>query len=290
MNFVLTTDSAADIPRSLAKEAGIGLINYTFDLNGQSLIDDGGQSLSYDDFYKDLEKGGTSKTSAINTAEFIDFFTPYLKEGRDLVHVSLSSALSSTYNQALVAKASLEEAYPQRKIYIIDSLMASCGMALLVDKLKSLRDKAHSAEEAYTWAEDNKFKINGWYTSTDLSHFVRGGRISAPAGWLGGVLNICPIMTIDKEGILGIDRVIRSKKKALKALKDIFFDLAKQDEKVIIVHCMIEETAQALYDDLLKENPDLEGKIRMARIGTTIGSHTGPYAMGIFFWGGEDRK
>ena len=129
-------------------------------------------------------------------------FRKFLEQGLDVLHVTLSSGISGTINSALVAKANLEEEFPNRKIYVVDSLAASSGFGLLMDKLADLRDQGKTIDEVYQWAEENKRRVNHWFFSTDLTFYIKGGRVSKTSGIVGGILGICPLLNVNSEGKL----------------------------------------------------------------------------------------
>ena len=167
-----------------------------------------------------MEDGATTKTSQINSDEFEEYFEKMLIEGKDVVHVSLSSGISGVVNSAMIAKENLKEKYPDRNIYVVDSLGASSGYGLFMDKLADFRDEGMSAAELYEWAQNNRLKLHHWFFSTDLKYYVRGGRISKAAGFFGGALNICPLLNMDSEGRLIPRTKVRTKKKVIQAIVD----------------------------------------------------------------------
>ena len=137
-----------------------------------------------------MAAGADTKTSQVNAEEFEEYFEPFLKAGKDILHVTLSSGLSGVINSAMIAKESLEERYPDRRILIVDSLGASSGYGLLMDKLADLRDEGKSLDEVFRFAEKHRLNVHHWFFSTDLKFYVKGGRISKTAGAIGGVLNM----------------------------------------------------------------------------------------------------
>ena len=158
--------------------------------------DDLGQSVPFKEFYQMMRDGAMTKTSQVGVGEYEDFFEGFLKEGLDILHVALSSGISGTFNSAVLAAQDLRERYPDRKIYIIDSLAASSGFGLLMDKLADLRDSGMGIDELREWAETNKLKCNHWFFTTDLTYLIRGGRVSKAAGMIGQLLNICPLLNV----------------------------------------------------------------------------------------------
>lgn len=290
MTYVITTDSSVDVGRQHLDEIGIEVINYTYELNEDIFEDNGEKSQSYDEFYDILDMPASSgKTSAINTLEYIEFFKNHLESGNDIVHVMLSSGLSSSYNNACLAKTELEQSYPENKIYIVDSKLASSAVALLVDKLVLLKDEGMSCEELYEWAEENKYFVHAIFTSTDLTHFVRGGRLSEPVGSIGGMLNICPLMRIDKEGKLTIDKVIRTPKKAYASALKCMDKLRIKGTPIYVNHAKNYDDFDYFTNKLEKSLPEIDISSSFARVGTTIGVHTGPKTICLFFWSNESR-
>lgn len=290
MTYVITTDSSVDVGRQHLDEIGIEVINYTYELNEDIFEDNGEKSQSYDEFYDILDMPDSSgKTSAINTLEYIEFFKSHLESGNDIVHVMLSSGLSSSYNNACLAKTELEQSYPENKIYIVDSKLASSAVALLVDKLVLLKEEGKTCEEVYEWAEENKYFVHAIFTSTDLTHFVRGGRLSAPVGSIGGMLNICPLMRIDKEGKLTIDKVIRTPKKAYASALKCMDKLRIKGTPIYVNHAKNYDDFDYFTNKLEKSLPEIDISSSFARVGTTIGVHTGPKTICLFFWSNESR-
>lgn len=214
--FILSCCSTADLTKAHFAERGIAYICFHYELDGKPYRDDLGESMAFADFYRAMANGADTKTSQINVAEFEEYFEPFLKEGKDILHVCLSSGISGVYNSARLAKNLLEEKYPDRKIFLVDSLGASSGYGLLMDKLADLRDEGRSIEEVHLWAEENKNRLQSWFFSTDLTFFVKGGRISKTSGFVGSMLNICPLMHVDQNGKLIPMQKIRTKKKPLK--------------------------------------------------------------------------
>ena len=236
-----------------------------------------------------MRNGADTKTSQISMGEFIDYFEPMLKEGKDVIHLSLSSGISGVVNSARLAQEELMESYPERKLIIIDSLAASSGYGLLLDRLADLRDEGMGIEELAAWTEEHKLELNHWFFTTDLTYLIRGGRVSKAAGLVGGMLNICPLMNVDNMGRLTARSKIRGKSKVIQACFAKMQELAKDREnysgKCYICSSDCMEDAKALAD-LVEENfPGLNGKVEHYSIGTTIGAHTGPGTVALFFWG-----
>ena len=194
-------------------------------------------------------------------------------------------------NSALVARDTLQEQYPDRKIYIMDSLAASSGYGLLMDKLADLRDEGRSISEVYEWALANRLKLNHWFFSTDLTFYIKGGRISKASGFIGGMLNICPLLNVNHLGQLIPRYKIRTKRKVISAVVDKMEECIEEGRdysgKCYISNSACYEDARAVADLIEERFPQLNGKVLINSIGTTIGSHTGPGTVAVFFWGKE---
>ena len=288
-NYILSCCSTADLTKEHFRKRNISYICFHFELNGKEYLDDLGESIPFDKFYQAMVDGADTKTSQVNVEEFMTYFESFLKEGKDIVHVTLSSGISGTYNSACIAKNELMEKYPDRKIYIIDSLNASSGYGLFMDKLADLRDDDMSAEELVAWAEENKLHCHAWFFSSDLTFFVKGGRVSKTSGFVGNLLNICPLLNVSFEGKLVPRFKIRTKKKAIVAIVDKMVELAENAAdyhgKCYISNSACQEDAEAVAALIKSKFPNIDGEIVINSVGTTIGSHTGPGTVALFFWG-----
>lgn len=289
--YIISCCSTADLSKEHFTNSNIHYICFHYFLDGKPYADDLGQSMPFDKFYEAMANGADTKTSQINMEEFVEYFEPFLQEGKDIIHLTLSSGISGVYNSAMLAKEELAEKYPDRKIYIIDSLAASSGYGLLMDKLADLRDEGMDIDTLAKWAEDNRLKLNHWFFSTDLTFYVKGGRISKAAGAIGGMLNICPLLNVDLEGRLIPRQKIRTKKKVITAIAEKMKELAENgtdyNGKCYISQSACYEDARAVADLVEAAFPHLNGKVEINSIGTTIGSHTGPGTVALFFWGQE---
>lgn len=287
--FILSCCSTADLTKEHFIQRNIHYICFHFELDGKQYPDDLGESIPFPDFYKAMQQGADTKTSQVNVTEFEEYFEPFLKQGKDVLHVTLSSGISGTYNSANIAKDSLLEKYPDRKIYILDSLTASSGFGLLVDKLADMRDEGKDIDEVYHWAMENRLKLQTWFFSTDLTFYVKGGRVSKTSGFVGNLLNICPLLNMDSQGKLIPRQKIRTKRKVIQAIVEQMEQFAENgfdyDGKCYISHSACIEDAKAVAALIEERFPNLNGKVEINDIGTTIGSHTGPGTVALFFWG-----
>lgn len=290
-DFILSCCSTADLSKEHFEERNVHYICFHYELDGKQYFDDLGVSMSFDDFYNAMKNGADTKTSQINEQEFEEYFEPILQAGKDILHVCLSSGITGVINSANIAKETLLEKYPNRKIYIIDSLAASSGFGLLMDKLADLRDEGMNIEEIYAWAEANKRKLHHWFFSSDLTFFVKGGRVTKTAGFVGGLLNICPLLNVDYQGKLIPRYKIRTKKKVIRAIVEQMEkhaeDGVEYSGKCYISQSACYEDAKAVAELIESKFPKLNCKVLINNIGTTIGSHTGPGTVALFFWGDE---
>ena len=290
-DYILSCCSTADLSKEHFDRRGIHYVCFHYMLNEVSYPDDLGQSIAFEDFYRMMTEGADTKTSQVNVAEFIDYFTPFLKEGKDILHVSLSSGLSGSVNSARTAAEMLSEEYPDRKIYVVDSLGASSGYGLIMETLADMRDEGKSLDELHDWIEANKLRLHHWFFSTDLTFYVKGGRISKASGFFGTMLNICPLLNMDNLGRLIPREKIRTKKKVIKTIVDRMEECADDgldySGKCFISQSACVEDAKAVAALVEERFPKLNGKVEINYIGTTIGSHTGPGTVALFFWGKE---
>ncbi len=288
-SYVITCCSTVDLPKEYFEQNNIPYACYHYILDGEEYLDDLGQSVPYDEFYRRIDGGSMPTTSQINISEFMAFFEPFLQEGKDILHLSMSSGISGTCNSAMNAKEELLAKYPDRTIKVVDSLAASSGYGLLLDKLVEMRDAGKSLEEVYLFAEDNKLKLQHWFFSTDLTHFKRGGRISATAATLGNILNLCPLMNVDYVGKLIVRQKIRGKKKVIAEIVNKMIELAEGGKdyngKCFISCSACEDDARKVADLVEETFPNLNGKVEINSIGAVIGAHTGPGTVALFFWG-----
>lgn len=289
--YIISCCSTADLTEEHFLQRDIHYICFHYELNGVSYPDDLGKSMSFPDFYAAMANGADTKTSQINTDEFCQYFEGFLKDGYDILHVCLSSGISGVVNSASVAKEELSEKYPDRKIIIVDSLGASSGYGLIMDKLADLRDEGMGIEDLADWLEKNKLKLHHWFFSTDLTFYIKGGRVSKTAGTVGTILNICPLLNMDNLGRLIPRFKIRGKKKVINAIVDKMIENADggtdYSGKCYISNSACYEDARAVADLVEKNFPHLNGHVEINNIGTTIGSHTGPGTVALFFWGKE---
>lgn len=285
MGIKIITDSACDLSREYIDNNNIGLLSLVLNLNEKLIKDDLGKTLSYKDFYEQMRKGATPSTSQVNAHEFEEEFIKHVKNGDSIICITLSSALSGTFNSANIAKNNIIEEYPEAKIELVDSLSVSMGQGLLVLKACEMRDKGLSVEEIVTWIEENKRKIIHSFVVDSLNHLKRGGRISATTAAIGGLLNIKPALHIDDDGKVMQGEKIKGKKKVLKFLANEVKEKAinSENETLYICHGDCLEDAETLKNMILEEVKFKN--IVINYVGNVIGAHAGPGVLAVLFLG-----
>ena len=290
-NYVLSCCSTADLTKEHFEARDIRYICFHYQLNGVEYPDDLGQTIPFPEFYKAMAEGADTKTSQINISEYLEYFDAFLSQGLDVLHVTLSRGISGTYNSAADAARICRERYPERTIHVVDSLGASSGYGLLMDALADKRDEGLTVDELKDWAEENRLRLNHWFFSTDLSFYVKGGRISRAAGLFGGILGICPLLDMDGPGRLIPRYKIPGKKRVIREMVKKMEECARggtnYDGKCYISQSECMEDARAVADLVEARFPRLNGKVEINYVGNLIGSHTGPGTVALFFWGKE---
>ncbi len=291
MDYVLSCCSTADLTEEQFKEREISYVCFHFNVEGKDYPDDLGKSYPFKKFYDDMARGAITRTSQVSVGEYITYFENILEQGKDILHLTLSSGISGTLNSAVIARDQLREQYPDRKIYVVDSLAASAGYGILMIKLADLRDQGYGINELYEWVIENRLRCQHWFFVTDLTYLVRGGRVSKAAGVIGGALKICPLLNVDYQGKL----IVRSKLRGISAV--IKAQVARMEELADKGHdydgdCYIScsdcyDLANEVVEHVEEKFPKLKGRIKIVSIGTTIGSHTGPGTVALFFWGAK---
>ena len=290
-SFVLSCCSTADLSKDHFETRDIHYICFHYFLDGKEYPDDLGQSIPFHDFYQAMVNGAETKTSQVSIGEFTAYFRPFLEEGKDILHVTLSTGISGVYNSATSAAEILREEFPDRKIYIVDSLGASSGYGLLMDHLADLRDEGKTIDEVHDFAEAHKLNLHHWFFSTDLTFYIKGGRVTKTAGFVGTLLKICPLLNMDDLGRLIPRYKIRTKQAVIRQIVEKMKEHAEggldYSGKCYISNSDCPEDARAVADLVEQTFPKLNGRVEINSVGTTIGSHTGPGTVALFFWGDE---
>lgn len=285
-DFVIVTDSCADLPLSLVEELDIHVLPLSFTICGKTLEDlPDKRNMSSAEFYGLLRQGEMSTTAAVNMHQYMERLEPLLAEGKDALIISFSSALSNTYNAGRMAAEELREKFPERKIETVDTLTATVGQGLLVWAAAKKRQAGESLESVRAWCEEHKGKVCGWFTVNDLMHLKRGGRVSTTTALAGTLLQIKPIFHITDEGKLENADKARGRKAALDYLVKKVSEtiLEPKTSTVFLSHSDCLDEARQVAEQI-KETCGVKETI-IGDIGPVIGSHTGPGCVTVFYFG-----
>lgn len=288
MSYIISCCSTADVTKEHFEKSNVKYIGFPYTINGKSYTDDLGETMTMKEFYQQIRDGADTSTSQVSVGDYVDYFRGLLATGQDVLHVTLSSGISSTYQSAVHAAEMAQAEFPGQKIYVVDSLCASSGSGLFVDLLAKKRDDGEPIEEVYQWAIDHRQEVLHWFCSTDLTYYIKGGRVSKVSGVIGGVFQICPLLNVSPSGKLVPMAKIRTKKKVLTALVDKMQQHAQgglaYDGPCYISHSDCLEDAESVRDQILARFPNVK-EIPIFYIGTTIGCHTGTGTVALYFLG-----
>lgn len=289
-DYVLSCCSTIDLDAQLVKDLDLNTLPFHYFLGDNEYVDDFGQTIPYKEFYKRMVEGEMTRTSQVNAEEYCEYFEKFLQEGKDILHCTLSSGISGTINSCRIAAEMLKEKYPERKIIIIDSLAASSGYGLLMTLLSEEKKAGKTIDELAIFAEDIKLSVVHWFFSTDLTFYIRGGRVSKASGFIGNMLHICPLLDVSVDGKLIPREKIVGKKKVVYKIVDKMKESAKNgfdyDGKVYICHSDSEADANKVAELVKEAFPKVE-EVKLFSIGTTIGAHTGPGTVALFYIGNK---
>ena len=286
--YVLITDSSADLSQEMVQELGVTVLPLSFTIQGKTYRNyPDNREMDLPLFYDMLRAGELATTSAVNVAEYTQAVEPILQEGKDVLILAFSSGLSSTYQASVLAAGELREKYPDRKIYTVDTLCASLGQGLLVYLAAQEQRKGKSIEEVRDWAEETKLHLCHQFTVDDLHFLKRGGRISATTAVVGSMLQIKPVLHVDNEGHLINIGKARGRQASLKALVDKMEKTVTEEGRktVFISHGDCRKDAVTVAD-MVRERFGTQD-IRINFVGTVIGAHSGPGTLALFYLGTE---
>ena len=283
--YVITTDNNSDLPEKYFKDHGVGCMYLSYSMNGKNYTHE--NFLPEHEFYEAMRNGSMPTTAQVNPENAKALLEPYLKEGKDILHNAFSSGLSGTYNSSRIAAEELMEEYPDRKIIVVDSLSASLGQGLLVWLAQQKKELGQTLEDVADWVEKNKLKMVHLFTVDDLNHLYRGGRVSRTTAIVGSMLNIKPVLHVDNEGKLTAIGKVRGRKKALQELVKLMDEkigsFGADCDTIFISHGDCEQDAQYVAAKV-KEKYNIKNII-INQVGATIGAHSGPGTMALFFVG-----
>lgn len=287
-DFVILTDSSADMSNEMVQELGIEVLPLAFTMEDKTYCNySDNRDMSPEDFFSKLGGGVVVKTNAVNVGQAIEAMEAQLQAGRDVLALGFSSGLSTTYNSFKIASDELAEKYPEQKVYAVDTLCASLGQGMMIYLACQMQRQGKTIEEVRDWVEENKLRVCHWVTVDDLMYLKRGGRVSAATAMVGTVLHIKPIIHVDNEGRLANVAKTRGRKASLDFLVNKVGETGTNPaEQVIFIshsHCLAD--AEYVASEIKRKYGTLEFKINY--IGPVIGAHTGPGCVALFFLGSE---
>ena len=286
--YRIITDSCCDLSQEMADDLELLVAPLTVNYKGndvRNFLD--GRELDSKEFYQALRDGELTTTAAANPTLWQSYMEPVLKEGQDILVLAFSSGLSTTYNAACIAAEELKETYPDRKIYVVDTLCASVGQGLFCWYVANLKKNGATLEEARDYAEANKLKLAHWFTVEDLHFLKRGGRVSAATAVVGSLLQIKPVLHVDNDGHLIAKAKVRGRKASIQALANKVGELCENPSEQTMGICHGDCLEEAEYlAKLLKETYNVP-EVIINTIGPVIASHSGPGTLAVFFMGKE---
>ena len=281
----LYTDTSANLPLALLREYDIAVIPFSYTVNG--VAEDYNEETDFDGkaFYDAMRRGAEVKTSMVNPATAAAFFERALAQGDDVLYVGMSGGISGTAHAAALAAEELREKYPERTIYVVDTLCASRGEGLLVWYACKKRDEGMTLDELHKWVEDTKLHLCHWFTVDDLMYLKRGGRISAATALVGTMLKVKPVLHVDNDGHLINMFKVRGRKASLEAIANKLGELGGNYDNSTVFICHGDCIEDAKYvENILKTKYGVK-EVLINYTGAVIGSHSGPGTMAVFFLG-----
>ena len=283
-NYVITTESTCDLWKFLKDEPDVAFIPLSYTMDGVEIYDND-PNMSSEDFYNAMRSGKTANTTLVNFERFCNFFESFLKEGKDVLHLSFTSGLSGTCANAFLAAEELSKVYPNNRVVVVDTLCASAGQGALLHKAIKLRENGMNLDNLAKWAEDIKLNVCHHFTVMDLKYLERTGRVSKVAAIVGTLLSVKPVLHVDDNGKLVAINKVRGRKQSLdallKAMKTTVGDW--ENENVYISHADCIDDAKWLAGEIETAFPGT--KVIITDIGAVIGSHAGPGTVALFFFG-----
>ncbi len=286
-DYVIATDSDTEIPYIYADEHNIPVFLMPYTVNGEERLFDLGRNTDFGAFYQELRDGAEAVTSTRPPADIADFFRDIIKDGKEVLYLSFSSALSGHHDLSLMARSMILEENPDARIEIVDTLRISMGAGELVMGAQQLKEEGKSLEEVRDWVIANRQRAHAWFSVDDLNYLKKGGRLSGAAAAIGTILDVKPILKLNREGkIVAADKV-KGSKKILKYFISVIQENVEQPETqaAYVLHADSMETAVRMKEAIQESVPFKE--IVIQDIGPVIGCHTGPGAMAVIFMGKE---
>ena len=285
--YILSCCSTADLTPEHFSKRDIHYLCFHYFLDGVSYPDDLGQTIPFDQFYQAMVDGADTRTSQVNAEEYTEYFEKFLKEGKDILHVTLSSGISGANNSANIAKDILSEKYPERKIICVDSMRYSTALSMLVIEAAFTRDEGLSLEETAEYIDKNKHKLHQCGPMDDLFFLCKTGRVSNFKALFGTLVGINPVADFNRNGLSEVLGKFKGKKLAFDAvIKYMKETITNPSEQIIFVaHSNREAPAELLKEMIIKEfNPK---EVIINSVGMSCGASIGPGLCAAFYWGNE---
>ena len=288
-DYIIATSSTSDLPRTYLEAHNIPFIPYTYTI-GNDLYEDDCREETRQKVYEGMRNGDRLKTSMINEYIYDEFFESLLAQGKDIIFLDMSQKMSVSYEKSKIGAKMALEKYPERKLYIMDTLCISGGLGLLVDSMVTLAEGGAGYDEVIAWGEANKLKIAHRFTVDDLNYLKEGGRVSNSAALVGSILDIKPVLYVPNAGTLDVAQKVRGRKAALRAIRDgILHDFSECDPTGTEIHILQADCvadAEWVRDEIRKAYPQV-GEITITALGVVIGAHCGPGTVAVCFFGKE---
>ncbi len=284
-DYIIATSSTSDLTRTYLEEHRIPFISYTYTV-GDRLCEDDCREETRDRVYRGMREGDRLKTSMINEFIYCDFFRSLLEKGRDVIFLDMSQKMSVSYEKSKLAEQMVKKEFPDRRLYIMDTLCISGGLGLLVKNMVARMEQGMSFDEVIAWGEENKLKIAHRFTVDDLNYLKAGGRVSNSAALVGSLLSVKPVLYVPDRGTLDVAKKVRGRKAALsEILRGIKDDLALIDPtgiEINILQADCRADAEYVRDEIRKAYP-MVGEITITGLGVVIGAHCGPGLLTVFY-------
>lgn len=283
-NYIITTESTCDLWKFLKDEPDVAFIPLSYTIDGKEIYDND-PNVSSEDFYNAMRNGKNANTTLVNFERFFNFFESFLKEGKDVLHLSFTSGLSGTCANAFLAAEELSKVYPNNRVVVVDTLCASAGQGALVHKAIKLRENGMNLDNLAKWAEDIKLNVCHHFTVMDLKYLERTGRVSKVAAIVGTLLSVKPVLHVDDNGKLVAINKVRGRKQSLSALLSAMEKTMGdwENDTVYISQADCKDDAEFLAGEIKSAHPKTQ--VIITDIGAVIGSHAGPGTVALFFFG-----
>ncbi len=285
MDYIIATSSTADLTRPWLEGHNVPFIAYSYTV-GEKVCEDDCREESRIAVYQGMRRGDRLKTSMINEYAYYDFFKGLLDTGRDVIFLDMSREMSVSYANSVSAAEKVREEYPERRLYVMDTLCISGGLGMLVENMVRRAEDGMSYEDVIAWGEENKRKIAHRFTVDDLNYLKAGGRVSNASALVGSILDIKPVLYVPDRGTLDVAQKVRGRKRALRAIIDgVLHDLSAIDPAGVEIHILQADCvpdAEFVRDEIRKAYPQV-GPILITGLGVVIGAHCGPGLLTVFY-------